>query len=112
MTALLYIPAVALLVATIYCGRIAFDFGPHDDLAMGGAMLCGLSTLALFIIPTVILPARAIGRSTCHNWGEQTGYRTKFTVLNWADTGTCLAQTSDGHWVPNTHIIINTPPRP
>src|SRR4051794_15425967 len=29
--------------------------------------------------------SRSIERTTCHNFGEQTGFKTKMVILNWAD---------------------------
>lgn len=106
---LLYIAAAALVPVCIRCWRVAFDFGPNDTAGFIGGMVTGLAILVLGIVPTVILPLRAVGRTTCRNFAAQTGYPTKFVVLNWADTGTCLARTPDGHWTKNTNIIVNVP---
>ena len=57
--------------------------------------------LGIFLL--IIGISRPVGRSTCANWSRQTGVTTKFVLLNWADTGTCLARTPDGHWIQNTN---------
>lgn len=59
-----------------------------------------VAVLAIGITGTVA--ARAYGHTTCNNWGSETGIATKFVVLNWGDSGTCLAQTPDGRWVLNS----------
>lgn len=72
----------------------------------GGALLASLF-LGLFVLPVgifcgVVYGGRAYGRDTCKTWSKQTGVPVKFVVLNWADSGTCLARTPDGHWIVNS----------
>lgn len=77
-------------------------------------MLVVFGAAALFAAVSMgiaIASSRVVGRTTCHNFAVQTGYRTKFEVLNFFDTGTCLARTPDGHWTKNTNIIVNVPVR-
>ncbi len=73
---------------------------------------CGVSLFGCGVIAVVVYPSRSVGNTTCRHWGEQSGYETKFRILNWADTGTCLARTPNGRWVKNTNIIINVPEKP
>lgn len=66
------------------------------------------STIAVVIVmfgifSAVVYGGRANGRGTCSQWEQQMGVPTKFTVLNWADSGTCLAKTPEGIWVKNTN---------
>lgn len=68
------------------------------------ALACAAVLLAL-IFAAVLFPSRAVGRITCRNFASQTGFKTKFVILNWADTGTCLAQAPNGRWVKNTQIV-------
>ena len=111
---ILYLAAAPLLGLAIYCGRVAFTYPrrPHDFLALLVMIACGLASLFLFIIPTVVLPSRAIGAANCRNWSRQTGYPSKFVVLNWFDEGQCLARMPDGHWTYSDNIIINVPAKP
>jgi hypothetical protein len=69
----------------------------------------GLVFLVTGFVSVIIYPSRSVGRTTCRHFSEQSGYPTKFVILNWADTGTCLARTPDGHWTKNTNIIVNVP---
>jgi hypothetical protein len=67
-----------------------------------------LTVAALFaggIGVVIVTSSRAVGRTTCRNWSAQTGYETKFVLLNWADTGTCLALAPNGRWVKNTQVL-------
>lgn len=100
-----------MVAATIYAGRRGFDYRSSDGW-LAFALLAGIAALVLLMVPTIVLPSRAVGSTTCRHWGEQTGYATKFQILNWADTGTCLARTSGDHWVKNTSVIINVPEKP
>jgi hypothetical protein len=109
----LYIAAAVLLVGSIYCSTIAFDFSsPYDGLAFAGMIVLGFAALSCALIPTIVLPSRYVGSTNCRNWSQQTGYPSKFRVLNWFDTGQCLARTPDGHWTLNTNIIVNVPAKP
>ncbi len=65
-------------------------------------VLLSFVTLILAVGLAVTLGGRAYGRTTCANWSVETGIETKFAVLNWADSGTCLAKTPDGRWVLNS----------
>ena len=87
-----------------------------DDYGMTGYGFVATMVVVLAVIVAVTFcgftyGGRAVGRTTCRNWGTQTGYETKFVVLNWSDSGTCLAR-SHGRWVQNTNIIINDPAKP
>lgn len=66
------------------------------------AAVIALVTIILFI---TLASSRAIGRTTCHNWSAQTGFKSKFVVLNFFSTGTCLAQAPNGQWVVNSQIV-------
>lgn len=76
-------------------------------------VVVGIAGAIVFIgsgfVSIIVYASRAAGRTSCSHWGQQTGYPTKFRVLYWADTGTCLAQTPNGHWVKNTQVFINVP---
>lgn len=81
-----------------------------DDLGVtiGGMLAIVFSALAVFVaiaMAAIIAGSRAIGRPTCRNFAAQTGFPTKFVVLNVFDTGTCLAQAPNGRWVKNTQIV-------
>lgn len=54
------------------------------------------------LVLALTLGGRAYGRTTCTNWSQETGVRTKFAVLNWLDSGQCLALTPSGTWVLNS----------
>ena len=82
--------------------RLTDDFG----LTVGGFLLSAFGGIAVFVIAVTIaiaLGSRAYGRTSCSNWASQTGIPTKFAVLNWADSGTCLARTPDGRWIANSN---------
>lgn len=65
----------------------------------------GLAIVVALLFAAILFPSRAVGRITCRNFASQTGFKTKFVILNWADTGTCLAQAPNGRWVKNTQIV-------
>ena len=66
------------------------------------SVVFGCLALAGVLIIGITLGGRAYGRTTCANWGSASGITTKFQVLNWADSGTCLARTPSGQWVLNS----------
>lgn len=66
-------------------------------------IISAIAALVLTCMAIIIPIARHVGHSTCSNWSSQTSVPTKFVLLNWADTGTCLAKTPDGHWVKNSN---------
>lgn len=70
-------------------------------LAIVGIAVAVFIAGAAILIPTM----RAYGRNQCSNWGNQSGYETKYIVPGFLDTGTCLAKTNNGSWVKNTAII-------
>jgi hypothetical protein len=65
----------------------------------------GLAVLVASIIAIVIPVSRAVGETNCSNLGEQTGYPTKFRILNFFDTGTCLVRNSNGLWVKDVNVL-------
>lgn len=80
----------------------------YGDLSFGGFVLsCCAGIAACFVLVglVVILSMRPYGRGVCHRFAEQTGFRTKFVVLGFMDTGTCLAQAPNGQWVSNSKIV-------
>ena len=83
-----------------------------DRITLGLWIVAGATLLVCGFIALIVYPSRAVGRTTCRNWASQTGYETKFTILNWADTGTCLARVPGGRWVQNSRVIINAPVKP
>ena len=77
-------------------------------LTMGGLMLCILAAVAVFVAVlmfAIVESSRSVGRTTCRNFQTQTGYETKFVLLNFFDTGTCLAKAPDGRWVLNSKVL-------
>lgn len=64
------------------------------------ALLAGITLLMAVLVTSIVLGSRAIGRTTCGHWASQTGFASKFVVLNFFDTGSCL-----GRWVKNTQIV-------
>lgn len=108
MVVLLIVGLLSIPVS-VYGFRKAFDYYSNSDgwilVAILGALVAFMGLLA----PTITWSGRAVGRTTCRHFAEQSGYQTKFTILNWADSGTCLALASNGRWVPNTQLIINVP---
>jgi hypothetical protein len=77
-----------------------------------GVILIALSSigaLILILFLSILYGGRAAGRTICRHWSDQTGIPTKFEVLYWADTGTCLARTPDGRWVLNTKVQVYIP---
>ncbi len=72
----------------------------------------GLSVVLTVLFASIILGSRAIGRTTCRHWSEQTGYPSKFRILNFFDTGTCLARTPSGRWVLNSKVLTFTGRKP
>lgn len=67
------------------------------------AVLAGAIVLLFALVFVgVTYGGRAYGKPTCRHWGEQVGVQTKFVILNWADSGTCLARTPAGLWVPSS----------
>ena len=86
---------------------LAYKLGLVDSygLTMGGflGILAGGILLVLAVVfCAVTYGGRSYGRTTCANWSSQTGIQTKFVILNWADSGTCLARTPGGRWVLNS----------
>ncbi len=61
------------------------------------------------MIAAIISISIPYGRTSCRNWAKRTGVATKFTRLNFFDTGTCLAQAPDGRWVKNTSVQVFIP---
>lgn len=102
---------IVLLAAAVWCGYQLADVYA-SGLYIIGAFTFGVAGIFGLLIPTITWASRSVGRTTCRNWEEQTGYQTKFQVLNLFDGGTCLAKTRGGHWVQNTHVIINVPEKP
>lgn len=72
--------------------------------AVGPGLVCGFIAL-------VVLPSRTVGKTTCRNFSKESGYATRFVIMNWADTGTCLALAPNGRWVNKDSIVINVPSR-
>jgi hypothetical protein len=66
------------------------------------ALVCVVLAITL---PAVIYSSRHFGRVSCDNFAIQSGYQTKFVLLNSWATGTCLAHTKDGRWVPTNQLI-------
>jgi hypothetical protein len=64
------------------------------------------AVLVAAVVVTVIAVSVPLGRTRCKHWAEQTGIPTKYARLTFFDTGTCLAQASDGRWVKNTQVQI------
>ena len=68
--------------------------------------ILGVLVVVLTIVfASVVYGGRAYGRTTCVNFATETGFQTKFVVLNWADAGTCLALAPNGRWIKNTQIV-------
>lgn len=69
------------------------------------AILGGGAIFVSALVIGVITTGRSIGRTTCRNWSTQTGFPSKFVILNLFDSGTCLAQAPNGRWVVNTKVV-------
>lgn len=101
LTLLLWASAIMLGIAAFFLPRDAYD-----DISLGSFVLYFLAICCLLfaiIFPAVTFGGRAVGRTTCRNWGSQVGVPVEFRVLNWADTGTCFARTPGGRWIPNSN---------
>lgn len=73
-----------------------------------GTIVLAVGTLVVLVavlVSATVLGGRSVGRITCRHWGAQTGFPTKFVVLNFFDDGTCLAQAPNGRWVVNTKVV-------
>lgn len=82
--------------------------GRYGGISAFGIVLSAVTAvLALtgVITVAVIGSSRAIGRTTCHHWATQTGFKSKFVVLNFFSAGTCLAQAPNGQWVVSSQIV-------
>src|SRR4051812_43675540 len=73
--------------------------------------VAGVILLVAVIGIAVTVGQRAVGRTTCRNWSEQTGYPSKFVILNFFGGGTCLAGPRWGRGVKNTLVLTATPRR-
>lgn len=95
---------IMLLLAALFLAGGVIVLRNSDSL-LGFLSACGggCFLLAAILVPTIVLSSRAVGRTTCRHWGTQTNIPTKFVLLNWADSGTCLARTPTGRWVPNSN---------
>ncbi len=79
-----------------------------------GFVVTGVAGFLLFVtvvMVSVVGLSRHFGRIACGNWSSETGYPTKFVLLNTASTGTCLARTPSGRWVVNSKVIAIAPSR-
>lgn len=92
---------VAIGVFCIWRGIVADYYDGALWFISGWIVLIVASIMGIFLLVTGI--SRPVGHSICNNWSRQTGVPTKFVILNWADTGTCLARTPDGHWIQNSN---------
>lgn len=95
-----------LVVFTAFAGVLYLDAG-SDTVAAWCMILCGCAALGVLgfgIGGLVTSGSRAVGRTTCRHWGERTNFKTQFVILNWNDTGTCLALAPNGQWVKNTKV--------
>lgn len=57
------------------------------------------------VMAIAVVSMRSYGRGACATWGRQSGFPTKFVLIGWADSGTCLARAPNGQWVLNTKIV-------
>lgn len=75
----------------------------------GFGIILSAASVVLLLVAVITVVAigsgRAIGRTTCHHWATQTGFKSKFVVLNFFSAGTCLAQAPNGQWVVNSQIV-------
>ncbi len=101
---------IACTGLTVFSFRRSMDYRATEAW-IGVGFVSLLAAILLIVFGAIVLGGRSVGRTTCRHFSAQTGYPTKFAILNWADTGTCLARTPDGHWTKNTNIIVNVPPR-
>lgn len=69
------------------------------------SIFAGIVLSVVILLVSIVFGSRAYGATECSNWGKQTGYNTKFEVLNFMDTGTCLALAPNGRWVLNTQVL-------
>lgn len=72
----------------------------------------GTVALAALLLVVLIVGMRSYGRGVCRQFATQTGFPTKFVVLGFMDSGTCLAKAPDGRWVLNTQIVQFTGGKP
>lgn len=63
-----------------------------------------IALLLVTIFAANIIGCRLNGPGACEQWGQQTGHRTKFRLIGFLDTGTCLAQLKNGRWVINSSV--------
>ncbi len=88
--------------------RLTDSFG----LTMGGFVVSLVTVIVAFIAILSVLViglSRHYGRISCANWSAETGYPSKFVILNTASGGTCLARTPSGRWVVNSKVIEVVP---
>jgi len=83
--------------------RLTDRYGNASILTFILGFAAFVALIVAIVMVSVIVGGRVVGRTTCRNWGVQTGIPTKFAILNWNDPGTCLARTPDGRWVLNTN---------
>jgi hypothetical protein len=96
----------ALRARRTLAGRLwlvdSYGLTPYGVLAI--LIGCALAIVGV-MFAAATYGGRSYGRATCARWGAQTGIQTKFVVLNWADSGTCLARTLNGRWVKNSQWV-------
>jgi hypothetical protein len=88
--------------------KLSRRLGLVDEYGLSGfglivVILMIACVIVAILVPSIIFGSRALNRSQCHNFATQSGYQTKFVILNWGSTGTCLAHV-DGKWIPKENI--------
>lgn len=95
----------AIAVVTLSIAVIKLS---HDEFSGWGflaAITCAIAVIMAILVPLVTYGSRNQGRISCRSFASQTGYPTKFVLLNSWDTGTCLARTRSGRWVPKGQLV-------
>ncbi len=79
------------------------EYGNATFAAFMLTLCSAIVAVCIIVFLAVVLVGRSVGRTTCENWSIETGIESKFVLLNWADTGTCLAKAPDGRWILNSN---------
>lgn len=82
---------------TDYCGL--------TDLGLILSLLVGAAVIVTVLVVSIVASERAVGRISCRNWAQAAGFPSKFVILNYFDSGSCLAQAPNGRWVSNTKVV-------
>lgn len=67
--------------------------------AVIGAIICG-------IVYGIVSLSRTAGHASCNTFARTSGYTTKFRLMHFLDTGSCLVQTPSGKWMSQDRVLV------